>query len=118
MSDKPLTNDPTNRIVCVFDNREAVDAAQRNIVEHGIAADRIRVSEGQDVAEHVDASAQWFADTDAEMEHIRQQLLAGNVLMSVPIEGEEAREAVYNILKRHQAFRITHFGQWVTKVMP
>jgi len=117
MSNKPLTNNPSNRIVCVFDNREAVDAAKRDLMEYGISNDRIRVSEGKEAAENVDASTQWFADTDEQMDHIRQQLLAGNVLMSIPIEGEEARDAVYDILKQHQAFRITHFGDWVTKVL-
>ncbi len=101
MSDKPLTNDPTNCIVCVFDSREAADAAQRDLVEYGIDDNRIRLSEGKEAVEHVDTSAQWFADTDEEMEHIQQQLVAGNVVMSVPIEGKEVRDAVHGSLKRH-----------------
>ncbi len=117
MSDKPLTDNPTNHIVCVFDNREAADAARRDIVEYGIDENQIRVSQGKDAAEQVDTSAKWFADTDDEMEHIQQQLLAGKVALSIPIEGEKSRNAVHDILKRHQAFRITHFGKWVTEVL-
>lgn len=118
MSDQSNTiNDPTNRIVAVLEKESSADAARRDIADYGIAGDSIRTFQGGSDAEGVDTSAKWFADTDDEMEHFQQQLRSGNIVISIPVSDEKCRDAVHKILKRHNAFRITHFGKWVTEVM-
>ncbi len=114
MSDQDVMEDPTNRIVAVFANKDFANAARNDLSDYGIKERQIRILEGE---EEVDTSAKWFADTDEEMEQFQQQLLAGNTVISVPAKDKAAREEIHDILKRHEAYRVTHFGRWVTEVM-
>lgn len=109
--------DPTNRIVAVFANKEFADAARNDLSDYGIQERQIRILEGKGEADEVDTSAKWFADTDEEMEQFQQQLLAGNTVISVPAKDKASREEIHEILKRHDAYRVTHFGRWVTELM-
>ncbi len=118
MSDShDVMNDPTNRIVAVLDNSDAADAARSELTDYGIDEARIKTFEGSHDADSIDTSAKWFADTDVDMQRIQEQLLLGNAVLSVPVDGKEVSEAVHKILKRHNATHITHFGKWVTEVL-
>jgi hypothetical protein len=109
--------DPTNRIVSVFDRPEHAEAARTALVESGIVPTQIRVLSGERAGDNVDTSPKWFADTDEEIERYQRELRAGNTVVSVPVQGQDDRESIHAILKSHDARLITHFGQWVTEMM-
>jgi hypothetical protein len=117
MSDHKRLEDPTNRIVSVFDDLSHADAARQELLEHGITDDQIRVMRGEEAAAKVDTSAKWFADTDVEIEKYQRELSAGKTVVSVPLQDSADRDTLHAILKRHGARLTTHFGEWVTEMM-
>lgn len=117
MSERKILENPTNRIVSVFDDRNQADAARQDLLKLGMMDDQIRVFRGQDAAERVDTSAKWFADTDVEIEKYERELRAGNIVVSVPVQDSADRDTLHAILKRHGARLVTHFGEWVTEMM-
>ncbi len=117
MNDDPVLEDPTNRIVSVFDNMEQATTARQDLMDHGLASASIRWLQGAEQAAHVDTSAKWFADTDEEIRKFQRELQAGHIVLSVPVGDKSEREQLHTILKRHQARFITHFGEWITEVL-
>jgi hypothetical protein len=117
MTDTHLLEDPTNRIVAVFDDRDRWERARQDLVQAGLPDLRIRVMQGHKDASRVDTSAKWFADTDEEIARYQRELEAGNVVIAVPAQDPAVREQLHGILKRHNARWITHFGQWITEAM-
>ena len=117
MSEKNLMKDPTNRIVSVFDDREHAEAARQALLDDGFEAENIRLFHGEEDANDIDTSAKWFADTDAEIGKYRRELKAGKTVVSIPVSDSECRDKVHGILKGHDARMVTHFGQWITKML-
>lgn len=117
MSDNKFLEDPTNRIVSVFDVRSQVEAVRQELLTQGLTDNQIRVRRGEEAATKVDTSAKWFADTDVEIEKYQRELSAGKTVVSVPVKDSADRDALHAILKRHGARMITHFGEWVTTTM-
>jgi len=117
MSSEDILQDPTNRIVAVFDETQDAQLAREACVAAGIQSSQIRVFHGAEDGDNVDTSAKWFADTDEEIARYQHELRAGNTVISIPIEDGECREEVHAILQKHNARLITHFGQWVTEMM-
>jgi hypothetical protein len=117
MPTKPLLSDPTNRIVAIFDERAQADAARRVIAERGVAEGQIRILQGEQLADQVDTSAKWFADTDEEIARYERALRAGKTVISLPVGDQPSRDSLHRILKQHEARIITHFGQWVTEML-
>ena len=119
MSQKQLLEDPTNRIVTVFDGQEQAEAARKELSEAGLDLndDQIRVLHGREAAEKVDTSPKWFADTDVEIKRYRLALEAGNTVVSLPVTDSDYHEKIHEILKRHDARLVTHFGEWVTEML-
>lgn len=117
MGNEELLEDPTNRVVCVFDEQQQAEAARQSLIDFGFDGEQIRLCHGSDAAEGIDTSAKWFADTDAEIKRYAQELRAGNSVLSVPISDADCREKVDGIVKRHAARLVTHFGQWITEMM-
>lgn len=117
MSDEQVLVDPTNRVVCVFDQRAQAEAARAELLKLELTEKEIRVLQGEETAEKVDTSPKWFADTDEEIARYKRELKAGGTVLSVPIADRETREKVHDVLKRHDARLITHFGEWVTEML-
>lgn len=117
MSDDQLLEDPTNRVVSVFDERSQAEQARQEFVRLGLRTEQVRVMKGSGAAEKVDASPKWFADTDEEIKRYERELKAGNTILSVPVSDSNFREKVHAVLKQHNARLITHFGEWVTEMM-
>lgn len=122
-ADKVFLNDPTNRILCVLDRVETAESLRDDIVQQlkesedltDVSAEDIRILHGRDKSGQVDLSAKWFADTDVQLEPYARELRQGNVVLSVPVENQDAREALHQLLKQSDARQITHFGEWVTE---
>jgi hypothetical protein len=117
MSDNKLLEDPTNRIVSVFDDRSQVEAARQELLKLGLTDKQIRVLCGEEAATKVDTSAKSFAGTDVEIEKYQRELSAGKTVVSVPVQDGSDRDTLHAILKRHGARLITHFGEWVITMM-
>lgn len=116
-SDEKVLDDPTNRIVAVFDTLQRANAARDELQQHGVPRDHIRILRGSETAEQVDTSAKWFADTDDEIKRYQRELRAGSTVASIPVHDGASRETIHAILKQHKARLITHFGRWVTEMM-
>jgi len=117
MSEDTLLEDPTNRVVSVFDRYENAEAARGDFLKEGLAGQQIRLFHGEDSAADVDTSAKWFADTDLEIKRYRRALQDGKTVVSVPVADRAERERAHDILNRHGARMVTHFGTWITEVM-
>ena len=117
MTDERKLVNPTNRVVCVFDEHHKAVEAKDALVKEGFTDDDLRLLHGELSASQVDTSAKWFADTDEEIEKFQQELRAGNSTLSIPVQDSECREQLHALLKSHDARRVTHFGEWVTEVM-
>lgn len=115
--DKQLLEDPTNRVVAVFEDRDKAEAARAELLRSGLTEGHIRILEGRGDASDVDTSDKWFADTREDLERYERELRIGNIVIAAPITDADHREAVHDILKRHEARLVTHFGRWVTEVM-
>lgn len=117
MSDD-LLQDPTNRIVAVFDDRGQAAAARQELLKvEELTDEDVRVLQGKGDAEDVDTAAKWFADTDDEIKRYERELRAGSIVITVPVTDSAGREKLHAILKQHDARLITHFGQWITEAM-
>lgn len=110
-------SDPTNRVVCTFDNAQKAEKARAALIDFGFTDNQVHKLVGDAAADEVDTSAKWFADTDKEIKKYEQELRAGAVVLSVPVKDCDCREEVHSILKRHDGRHITHFGEWITEVM-
>lgn len=116
MNKKAPLEDPSNRIVAVFDNSQQATAAREEISKQPEVEGKIRVL-GEESAEKIDTSAKWFADTDDELQRYQRELRAGNTVISIPISDSDCREKFHSLLKRHDARLVTHFGEWITEMM-
>jgi hypothetical protein len=117
MANDKIYNDPTNRVVCVFDSYAKAIEAIAALIEFGFEKQQIRLLRGHDDAAEIDTSPKWFADTDTEMKRIERQLLAGDTIVAVPVHDSDGREEVHRIVTAHGAKHVTHFGEWVTEVL-
>ena len=117
MSHHQKFDDPTNRVVCAFENLTLAEQARHKLVESGFDSDDVYLLYGSQDAEELDTSAKWFADTDKIMKKFSQRLRDGQAVLSLPIEDGASRERAHQILLACQAKYTTHFGEWVTEVM-
>ena len=117
MSDKVLLNDPTNRVVAVFDEERDAQQARTELASEKSPAEKVQLLAGKEATEQIDTSAKWFADTDEELKRYEDELRAGNTVLSVAISDSSDREAVHTVLTRHNARLVTHFGEWITEMM-
>lgn len=117
MSDEHQYDDPTNRVVCLFDDKPKALDAKAALIEFGFDKHQVHLLHGGKDAAEVDTSAKWFADTDKFMKKFKRELRDGDTVISVPIKDCDCREQVHTILKSHDARNITHFGEWITEVM-
>lgn len=109
-------DDPTNRIVCVFDAEESAEKAKTALISYGFQSQQVKTL-GADDSSKNDTSAKWFADTDKEMKKFARELRRGFVGLAVPVKDSDSRKEVNEILQSHGAQHVTHFGDWVTEVM-
>lgn len=116
MNESKFYNDPTNRIVTIFDNRLNAVEAKSGLIEFGFDEDDVRIFFDESASD-VDASAKWFADTDEDMKKFKRELQSGRTILSIRIKDCDCREEVHKILKTKKARRVTHFGAWVTEVL-
>ncbi|MCA9265560.1 MAG: hypothetical protein KDA60_16985 [Planctomycetales bacterium] len=114
---KSIFQDPTNRIVCIFDSRDDADAAARTLFADLGEGQAIHVLQGDDAARQLDTSAKWFADTDEEMKRFERELFRGHTIVAVSVADSETRDRAHQILKQFGARHITHFGEWITEVL-
>lgn len=117
MSEDNVQNDPTNRVVCIFDQHSQAVAAKSELISFGFEKEHVQLLSGEADAADVDTSAKWFADTDKFMKKFDRELRAGATILSVPIKDRDCREGVHSILTAHGARHVTHFGEWITEVM-
>lgn len=117
MPHEQLSNNLSNRVVCVFDNHQDAIAAKSALIQSGLERDQVKVMHGDADASSIDTSAKWFADTDEEVKKFERELRDGNSIVSVPVRDGTTREGVHDLLKSHEARHITHFGKWITEVM-
>ena len=117
MTDEHKYDDPTNRVVCIFDDHTHAHEAKAALIEFGFEKQQVYMLCGDEDAAEVDISAKWFADTDKEIKKFERELRHGQTVLSVPIKDWDCREGVHQILKKHDARHVTHFGDWITEVM-
>lgn len=117
MSEEHKYDDPTNRVVCMFDDFTKAEAAKASLIEFGFEDHQVHILHGDADAAEVDTSAKWFADTDKEIKKFERELRDGRTVLSVPVKDCDCRDGVHRILKTHDARHITHFGEWITEVM-
>ena len=117
MTNKPILQDPSNRVVAVFDDRNEAKHAIETLSQLEGTDGEPKLFQGEDAADRIDTSAKWFADTDSELRRYEQELRAGNSIVSVPIVDADYREKVHAAMKQHHARLVTHFGDWVTEMM-
>ena len=117
MNHEPLLEDPTNRVVSVFDSSDDAEAAMKELTELDCTAGAAKLYQGDAAADQIDTSAKWFADTDAELRRYERELRAGSLVVSAAIKDADARVKVHEVLKQHNARLVTHFGEWVTEMM-
>ena len=117
MSTTKKYSDPTNRVVCVFDEYGDAVTAKTELIELGFQRRYLHILHGPDAAKEIDRSAKWFADTDLELKDFERELRSGKTVVSVPVDDSKEREQVHIVLKKRHARHITHFGEWVTEVL-
>lgn len=117
MSDDKQYNDPTNRVVCIFDDHTKAFDAKAALIEFGVAKDDVTLLRGDSDAAEIDTSAKWFADTDVKMKKFERELRHGASVLAVPVKDSDCRTKVNQILQDHDARQVTHFGDWITEVM-
>ena len=117
MNDDKKYSDPTNHVICIFDDHANALDAKAALIQFGFGKDEVHVLRGDGAAAEVDTSAKWFADTDIEMKRFERELRAGNTIVSAPVKDCDCREEVHTIMKAHNARHIVHFGEWITEVM-
>jgi hypothetical protein len=117
MTDEKKYDDPTNRVVCVFDDYSSAVDAKAAFIQFGFEQRQVHLLDGKRDASAIDTSAKWFADTDVDLKKFAQELRSGSSIISVPVRDCDCREGVNDLLKRHGARDITHFGEWLTEVM-
>lgn len=102
----------------------AVDAAMTALEAAGFAADQIDLVTPADL-EHLESPLDRpgfgglvgrfvlsLGDDLDEIEAMREELAAGDVLIGVQVEGHEAVLQVRDILLEHGGHGIIHFGRW------
>jgi len=114
VNDKPLA-DPTHRIVSIFPDVDKAQAAARSVAEAGIEVGSIKLFNGREAADEIDASAKWFADTDVEIQRFKRALLSGQAVLSVGLENQKQKGAVEEIAASAGAGTTTYFGRWATE---
>ena len=72
---------------------------------------------GNEVAEDVDVSAKWFADTDKLLKEYQRLLREGKSVLTLTAPEPEHRDEITAILRQHNAQLITHFGTWVMETI-
>lgn len=118
MSDYQKTlSDPRGRAVAVLQSAEQAEKAKTSLLEMGISEDEIQIVNGSENAKLVDDSAKWFADTDEDLERYKRKLLAGETLISVPIQKDDDLKQIQSILYESGARTMTNFGTLVTKTI-
>ena len=116
MSEEKFYDAPSNRVVCVFDERSSAVQAKAALIEFGYSSEQVRTFD-EKAASDIDRSAKWFADTDVQMKKFERELRSGATIVSLPVNDGECREEVHRILSAHDARHVTHFGEWITEVM-
>ena len=117
MSDEKRLSDPTNRVVCIFDDHATAVTAKAALLEYGFEKSEVKLLQGDEGAAEIDTSAKWFADTDKQLKNFARELRNGATLLSVPVKDCDCRGEVNELVRKHGARRVTHFGEWVTELM-
>ena len=114
MTKQPLEN-PTGHAVAQFAELRLAEAARDSLTDEGFAAADVRLIHGETAAENIDASLQWFADTDEALERLKQAVAAGESLLAVAVENREQLADVERICRGSGGEKLIHFGQWVVE---
>ncbi|MEX0791803.1 MAG: hypothetical protein WD045_01610 [Pirellulaceae bacterium] len=116
MSEKGKLENPTNRIVAVFDHSgDAHNAVVEFVDEFKVPRMEIYLLHEGEQTEEVETSAKWFADNDIDLERYRHRLATGATVISVPVEDEKKVDQLTKVLEKHHADMMTHFGTWETR---
>jgi len=116
--------DPTDHLLAVIDDHAGAEAAQRELLEAGF--DQVHVYEGRAGAETLDSTGtehgiagevvrgvqQMFSNKDNLAEY-EQATREGATVIAVRIQDNEARDRAADILGRHAARDMNHFGKAV-----
>jgi hypothetical protein len=114
---------PEGKVIGTLD-AAAVDAVTAALTAAGFAADQIGVFTAAD-AEGIEPPLdqpglpglidRFLLSLGSDLdwlERARRELAAGHVIVSVPVEGDDAQDRVRDILRDHGAQSITYFGRW------
>ena len=110
-------------------NASDVDAARAALVEAGFAADRIESLTAADV-EHVETPIEKgglpglielfllsLGDHIPELERMRRALEAGQTIVAVTVDDDDAKHRVAGILRDHGSDRVKFFGKWSVETL-
>lgn len=107
--------EPTGRAVGIFRSHAEAEAARAALIDEGRDPKDVYILYGDVDAARLDESAKWFADTDETMKRLKRNLENGHTLISAGAENDEALDAIRNIYTRTGAWKMTHFGTWMTQ---
>jgi hypothetical protein len=114
---------PTGSVIGALD-AEAVDVVTAALTAAGFPDDQITVVSAGDVEGMetplnrsglrglVGRFVLSLGDDLDDLEQMRQELAAGHVLVFVPVEGDDERLRVRDILRDHGGHSIRHYGHW------
>jgi hypothetical protein len=110
-------HDPSNHLMCAFDVRADSERCRDALLRAGCAADDVHLWQGSDLADDVDVSAKWFADTDKLLKEYQRLLREGKSVLTLTAPDSEHRDEITAILRQHNAQLITYFGKWVMETI-
>jgi len=114
--DEGKLENPTNRIVAVFESSDDAHKAVLEFVDQlNVPRAEIYLLKGKSETEEVETSAKWFADNDIDLERYRHRLATGATVISIPVEDEKEVDRFTKVLEKHHSDMMTHFGTWETR---
>jgi len=117
------------RLLAVFDDRAAADAAVEALAFAGFGSDRIELFEGRDDAAAFDASGRRrgvlgrlyriiefsWADQAPDFAWYEAAVREGRVVLSVHVRGQRHVKTAFDIVVAHRGHFVNHFGWFETQ---
>lgn len=130
MADDDFIADPTDHLLAIVDDREHAAAAERELADAGF--NEMRVYRGSAGGSQIDSSGSEHGVTGGLVRGLQQALsnkdnLAeyeeaareGATVIAVPASDQEAQDRAVEVLQRHGARGMNHFGKAiVTTIQP
>lgn len=120
--------DPTGYLVAIIDDRSGAGSAERELADAGF--NEVHVYRGTDGADTIDSSGtehgtvgeivrgvqQMFSNKDNLAEY-EQAVREGRTVIAVKADDDETRDRADDILERHGAHAVNHFGKAVVRTI-